>query len=236
MALTTSKKQKILGIAVIAAVVAVTVALCVYAGIPMVRLASDPAQFRAWVDAHGIWGRMAFVGMVVLQVVVAVIPGEPFELAAGYAFGAWEGTALCILAGGIGGMLVFFLVRRFGMRLVSLFFPEEKLRSVSFLKTSPIRVYLYMVVFAIPGTPKDLLCYAAGLTDINPWVWLAICTVGRIPSVITSTLSGSAVGEQRYVTAIVVLVITLALSGAGLLAYRAIVRRHQEKTDKGPTE
>ena len=47
-------------------------------------------MFRQWVDAHGFGGKMAMVGMMVLQVVVAVIPGEPLKSGAG-CFGAWEG-------------------------------------------------------------------------------------------------------------------------------------------------
>ena len=66
-------------------------------------------------------------GMVVLQVVVAVIPGEPLEIAAGYAFGALEGTLLCMVGTWIGGLMVFLLVRRFGVRAVEIFFPLEKL-------------------------------------------------------------------------------------------------------------
>ena len=36
-------------------------------------------------------GRVLYVGMIIFQVLVALIPGEPLEIAGGYAFGAWEG-------------------------------------------------------------------------------------------------------------------------------------------------
>ena len=47
------------------------------------------------------------MGMVILQVVIAVLPGEPFEIAAGYAFGAVEGSILCIAASTLGSITVF---------------------------------------------------------------------------------------------------------------------------------
>ena len=103
-------------------------------GRPMIRLARTPELFRAWVDTHGLWGRLLFVGMVVLQVVIAIIPGEPLEIGAGYAFGFWEGTLLCVLGITIGSVLVFALVRRFGVRLVEVFFPKNKIRSLRFLR------------------------------------------------------------------------------------------------------
>ena len=65
--------------------------VAVYVGKPMINLAKDPETFRLWVDSHGFGGKLAMVGMMVLQVVVAVIPGEALEIGAGYAFGAWEG-------------------------------------------------------------------------------------------------------------------------------------------------
>ena len=80
-----------------------------YAGRPLVAFASEPERFQQWVDSQGLLAPVLFMGMVILQVVVAVIPGEPLEIAAGYAFGALEGTVLCVLGTLIGGVLGFYL-------------------------------------------------------------------------------------------------------------------------------
>ena len=77
-----------------------------FVGKPMIQLAEDPEAFRQWVDSYGIWGKAAFVAVVVIQVIVALIPGEPLELAAGYAFGGLEGTILSLLGIVIGSALV----------------------------------------------------------------------------------------------------------------------------------
>ena len=61
-----------------------------FVGKPMLQFVSQPDRFRDWVDTHGIWGRLAFLGMMMLQVFVAIIPGEPLEIGAGYAFGILE--------------------------------------------------------------------------------------------------------------------------------------------------
>lgn len=225
----TSRQKKI---AALIAATFVVGAVTLLVGRPLVAFASAPEKFRDWVDSYGILSRVAYVGMVILQVIIALIPGEPFEIAAGYAFGALEGTLLCILASGIGSMLVFFLVRRYGMRLVEVFFSKEKLRSLRFLRSSPKRDYLFLTVFMIPGTPKDLLCYFAGLTDMKFPVWTVICTLGRIPSIITSTIGGNALGKQNYLSAVIVFATTLAVSSAGILVYNALCKRHAEKKEK----
>ena len=202
--------------------------VCWFAGRPLIRFMNQPELFRQWVDQQGRWAPVAFVGMVVLQVVVAIIPGEPLEIAAGYAFGALEGTLLCILGTWIGGLMVFLLVRRFGTRAVEVFFPLEKLHELRFLKNEKKLTFWVFIVFFLPGTPKDVLCYFVGLTKLPLRTWLLVSAVARIPSIVTSTVGGDALGMQNYTFAAAVFAATLAISGAGILIYRVICRR-QEK-------
>ena len=214
--------RKRLAIASVVCFILLSAVIFVLVGKPLVQFVSEPGRFREWVDSKGIWGRLAYMGMVILQVIVALIPGEPFEIAAGYAFGAVEGTIISILAAGIGSMGVFLLVRRFGRRLVTAIFPEEKVNKLNFLHDSPRKKMLFLLIFMIPGTPKDLLSYFAGLLDISPLEWFLICTLGRIPSVITSTIGGDALGTKNYTMAIVVFLITFAISAVGIVIYNHI--------------
>ena len=155
----TQQQNKRLAVALVAAFLAATGLLCWLVGVPMVRLASEPEVFRQWIQQRRLGGQLVYVGMVMLQVLAAVIPGEPLEIAGGYAFGAWEGTLLCLIGGTLGSLLVICLVRRFGVPMAELFFSREKLQSVRFLKSSSRRALLFLLIFMIPGTPKDLLCY-----------------------------------------------------------------------------
>lgn len=223
----TPKKQKGIAIAGIAVFLLITILVCILVGKPMVRYASQPELFRQWIDSYGSWGQLIYFSMVFLQVLVAFIPGEPLEIVGGYAFGAVEGTLLCLLASAAGSVVVFLLVRTFGMRLVEVFFSTEKLRTVRFLKSSPKRNYLFLLIFMIPGTPKDMLCYFAGLTDMRFPVWLLICSLGRIPSIVTSTIGGDALGTESYTFAIIVFAVTLLISGLGILIYNRICARHR---------
>ena len=199
----TKKQQKILAASAIVVYILVMVAVGILIGVPIVRFVSEPEQFRLWVDSHGIWGPVLYVAFVFLQVVVALIPGEVFEIVGGYAFGTWMGTFWCLLGSALGSMAVFGLVRKYGVKLVQVFFSLDKLKALHFLKKSPKRIFLFLIIFMIPGTPKDLLCYYAGLTDMKWKTFLLIATLGRIPAMITSTIGGDALGLQNYVFAIV---------------------------------
>ena len=225
------KKSRIIAISLLVIVVLFSVAVFYFAGLPLVRYISKPERFREYVKSHGIVGDLAFIGMVVLQIIVAIIPGEPFEIAAGYAFGPIRGTILCLIASAIGSMLVFFLVRIFGNKLVHVFFTEEKLQKVRFLKTKndKRRDIIFLIIYMLPGTPKDLLSYFAGLTDIHIFSWILICTLGRIPSIITSTLGGDAIGEKKYWKAAIIFVVTMAISACGILIYNRICSKREAK-------
>lgn len=224
--LTEAHKKKIYLFAIIVALIFIA-AVGYLVGKPMVEFVREPERFRAWVDSSGFVSRVIFVGMAVFQLVIALIPGEPLEMGAGYAFGAVEGTILCIIGCVIGSALVFLFVRRFGVKLVEVFFPREKIRSLRFLQDSRRLNLLTFIVFFIPGTPKDLLSYFIGLTDMKLGTWLLITAVARIPSIVTSTVTGDALGLKDYQFALIAFGVTLALSLAGILVYRRLsARRH----------
>lgn len=224
--LTEAHKKKIYLFAIVVALIFIG-AVGYLVGKPMVEFVREPERFRAWVDSSGFASRVIFVGMVVFQLIIALIPGEPLEMGAGYAFGAVEGTILCIIGCVIGSALVFLFVRRFGVKLVEVFFPREKIRSLRFLQDSRRLNLLTFIVFFIPGTPKDLLSYFIGLTDMKLGTWLCITAVARIPSIVTSTVTGDALGLKDYQFALIAFGVTLALSLLGILVYRRLsARRH----------
>lgn len=227
----TQKQKNWISIASVAVFV-VFCALCGWIiGVPMIRLAREPDAFRQWVDSYGIWGKLIFVGMVFLQVIVALIPGEPLEMVAGYAFGAFEGTVLTLVGIILGSAAVFLLVRRFGAPLLEVFFTSRQIRDVSFLKNPKKTRILAFLLMLIPGTPKDLLSYFAGLTNLSLSQWLLIVSVARIPSVVTSTASGGAVGAENYPLAVVMIALTALVSIAGIGYYRWLCLQERNQND-----
>ena len=198
-----------------------------YAGKPLIRFVQEPERVRAWVDERGVMAPIAFVGMLILQIVVAVIPGEPLEIAAGYAFGAFEGTVLCLLGAFAGRTVVFLLVRRFGTRAVEVFFPLEKLHTLKFLQNKRRLAFWVFFLFFLPGTPKDALCYLVGLTDLPLKAWLIISAIAPVPSIVTSTIGGNALGMGNYAFAGLVFILTGLISGLGLLIYRRVCAKQE---------
>lgn len=200
-----------------------------YIGRPLVHFVSEPEKFQLWVEEKGILGVLAFMGMNILQVLLAVIPGGPFEIGAGYAFGVVKGSLICDIAMTIASVIIFLFVKKFGLRFVELFVSKEKIESVKFLKSSKRSESIIFLLFLVPGTPKDLLSYLVGLTDMKLSHWIFICGVGRLPAIFLSALSGSALSSARYHLAIILIAAIIMLYVVGIILYRIHNKRAAEK-------
>lgn len=220
----TERKKKIISAAVILAFILFCAAVGWFIGRPLIEFVGEPKEFQKWVDERGIWGMVAFVGMTVFQVIIAFVPGEPLEIGAGYAFGAIWGTVLCILGITIGSLIVFLLVRVFGVKLLEVFFTYEKIKSLKFLQNEKKLALITFFLFFLPGTPKDLLTYFVGLTKINFKGFLFIVAIARIPSVITSTIGGSLLGSEKYILAVIAFGLTFLISVIGWIVYNKITK------------
>ncbi len=216
----TENKRKILSAMAIILFIIFCAVVGWFIGRPMIEFVSTPQEFRAWVDSSGIMGRIYFILMVMFQVVIAFVPGEPLEIGAGYAFGAVEGTLLCLIGISLGSFIVFALVKKFGIKLVEVFFTFEKIKSAKFLQNRKKVALIVFLMFFLPGTPKDLLTYFVGLTNIKWKHFFIIATIARIPSVVTSTVGGSLLGTQKYTFAVIVFSVTLIISAVGWVAYK----------------
>lgn len=196
---------------------------------PMVNFIQDPDTLSVWIAEAGIWGPIVFMLLNTAQVLLAIIPGGPFEVAAGALFGPWIGTLMCDIAMTAGGMMTFFFVRKFGMKFIELFVDREEIESVKFLHTNEKSTSLLFLFFLFPGTPKDLMCYVVGLTDIKWTQWLIINFIGRFPAILLSSLGGSALGEQKYGIFIAAFAIIIVLYFLGTFLYKKLNRSGENK-------
>ena len=131
-------------------------------------------------------------------------------------YGAFWGTIFILISAFIISTIIFLLVRKFGRKFVCEFCDEARVSKIenSKLFQNPKKIEMIMLIlFLIPGTPKDLLVYIAGLLPIKPLRFILISTFGRIPSVISSTLAGAniAVGDWKMGVVLYGIVILIAI-------------------------
>ena len=202
-------------------VLALIVGIIVYL-FPVVKdLSSLEGQiaFKEKIDSMGIYGILSLFGLQVAQIFLIIIPGEPIEIFTGMCYGAFWGTVFIMLSAFFISTIIFFLVRKFGRKFIYNFYDEEKISKMenSKLFKDPKRIELIiLILFLIPGTPKDLLVYIAGLLPIKPSRFIVISNIARFPSIISSTLAGAniAVGNWAmsiFLYAAIVLIVLIGI-------------------------
>ena len=236
------KKKRILRIALSCLLLAGALTALTVLALPYVRRLSDPETQRFiqnWIGERGIWGILILLGLQVLQVIIAFIPGEPMELLAGALCGALGGTVLCLTGTVLASACIFALSRRYGRRLLALLgFGEKQVAQWKWLQRdeqSEKADLVIFLVFLIPGTPKDMLTYVVGMTRVSLKRFLCLSTLARVPSVLSSTLIGSSVIQGEGETALILMLITGLLGILGIEAREKILafcRRVREKREQ----
>ena len=228
----TLKAKRIIGLLSLAAVVAVFGVISYFMVYKFFSSGATAQGFEAFIEGYGWWGRFVALGIQILQVFVAIIPGEFVEMGLGLSFGFIEGTIICLAGVGLASALVFTLVKIWGVKLVELFVEKEKIESLRFINSEKKLNTLVFVLFLIPGTPKDLLTYFVPLTKMKLSEFLFISMFARIPSVVSSTIGGDFFGNGKYLEGALLFVATGAISLLGILIYRKILAKYHQRKEK----
>jgi uncharacterized membrane protein YdjX (TVP38/TMEM64 family) len=182
-----------------------------------VQLFRDREAVRSWVQAQGLMGMLAFVGIQVLQVVLFMLPGEVVQIGGGYAFGLWLGTFLSLAGITIGSLVNFAAGRVLGRPFVEAVFEKDKIERLERIAGSGKGTVGFFMFFLIPGIPKDALCYVAGMTRLSFLSFLAVSMLGRLPGILGSSYMGSATQDGSYISALIVLGVASLLFAAGMI-------------------
>ncbi|MDD3074200.1 MAG: TVP38/TMEM64 family protein [Eubacteriales bacterium] len=174
-------------------------------------------ELKDAVEKEGLYAIAAFICVQVFQVVVAAVPGELVQLAGGYLFGTFWG-AVCLVSGVvIGSLVAFFAARLLGFRLVKTFVSAPKLAKLLRLVSGTKSELVIFTLFLLPGLPKDVLTYIAGLTPVNPWRFLALAILGRLPALVVSCYIGASLEQENLWAVVIVSALSAVLILGGWL-------------------
>lgn len=172
--------------------------------------------FKEKIDSMGFGGLLLLLGLQVLQILLVVLPGEPFEVLAGMCYGAWGGCLFITASVFITTTIIFFTVRKLGHKYLYNFFKKEKVDKImkSKMLNNPRNLDMILfILFFLPATPKDLLVYIGGLLPIKPLRFIMISTFVRFPSVITSTMVGANISNGNWKMSLLIYGVTFVVAG-----------------------
>jgi uncharacterized membrane protein YdjX (TVP38/TMEM64 family) len=145
------------------------------------HLFQNPEELRVVVKAFGVWAPLGTIGLQLVQIVFAPLPGNVMAFAAGYALGFWP-TIVWLMVGVLGGATIAFLIARFfGRGLMRFFVPAETLSRFDSLIIQRGAFYIFLLLL-VPNPVGDWVYYLAGLTGIPFPLFLILVLIARLPS------------------------------------------------------
>ena len=164
------------------------------------------------VQNAGPAGVLILLGMQFLQIVVAFIPGEVVQLAAGLMYGPWLGALIILVGCVISSTIIYKLVHALGAPFVQGMVSTEHLEKFrAFEKSGKLDIVVF-ILFLIPGMPKDVFTYIVPLTDMPYKKFITLTTIGRIPGVVGSTYAAAGFANGEIVGPIIVLVVLAVIA------------------------
>lgn len=173
-------------------------------------------EINLLLDEYKIASVFIYIGLQIFQIIVSILPGQALQFSAGYAYGFWIGFLLSMIGVMLGTIITFYLARLLGKEALYIIFGEEKFsKFVHTLNTKKSYLILF-VIFLIPGIPKDIFAYAAGISEIRITSFLLISLVGRTPAMIGSLMMGKMFYNESYVGLIILGILAAVLFIAGI--------------------
>ena len=163
-----------------------------------------------YLSAHQSISALLIIALQTIQVVICILPGQPIQIAASYMFGVICGLVLSLIGAVIGVVISFFTAKLLGRDAMHMIFGEEKVEDYRRKLNSGKGLAIAFLIYLIPGVPKDLVSYAAGISEMRFLPFMIVATVGRIPGMAGSLLFGHFLSKGNY-TAIVILCAVVAI-------------------------
>jgi uncharacterized membrane protein YdjX (TVP38/TMEM64 family) len=151
--------------------------------------ADSIAGVAAYVRSFGLWAPVISLLLMLLQSVIAPLPGSIVAAANGVIFGVWWGTLLSWAGGLLGATVSFWLARLLGLGLLERWFGQERLERMEAIGTSQ-GFWLVLLARLTPLVSFDLISYLAGLSAIGFGRFLLATAIGMLPGTFAWTALG----------------------------------------------
>lgn len=179
----------------------------------------------------GPLGFLILLALQFLQIVVAFIPGEATQMAAGILYGPWVGGLVILIGSILSSAFVFVVVHRLGAPFVRDMVSDKWLDKFErFEKSGKLELTVF-VLFLIPAMPKDIFTYLVPLTSMRMRTFLVLSNVGRIPGILISTYAASGLVDGNVWGSIVIFA-ALAVVAVVCLIFRDQIVNAVEKLSK----
>lgn len=188
----------------------------------------------------GAFGVVILLVLQFIQVVVAFIPGEVTQMAAGMLYGPLWGSLLILFGCAISSAFVYLIVHKLGAPFVKDMVPEKFLKKFEdFERTGRLNIIVF-ILFLIPGLPKDTFTYLVPLTDMKVKPFVIITTIARTPGVVLSAYAADGLIDGNIWTSAIIFGVLIVLAIFALIFSNRIMdflsRHHLADNSRSTTD
>ena len=183
-----------------------------------------------FVNSFGPLSVVIFIGLQILQVIVAPIPGEVNGFIGGYLYGPVLGTLYSTVGLTIGSWLAFILARWLGLPFVEKVISPRIIEKYDYFMEHR-GILITFILFVIPGFPKDALSYMIGLSHMKTTTFLIVCTAGRLLGTIMLSISGNCARNDQIIATAAILGISALIVILAYYYHDNILRLVRKKKD-----
>lgn len=181
----------------------------------MFDLLTDKKRLLQFIKENNRHAATLFIGLQIVQVVAAPLPGEVTGFVGGILFGPMWGVVYSTIGLTIGSWIAFMLARLLGRPIVERLASRELIERYDYVMKHK-GLLLAFLMFLIPGFPKDILCYILGLGHMNQRDFLLVSATGRLLGTVLLTMGGTFFRDDQYgalftVVGVSLLIILLAM-------------------------
>ena len=184
----------------------------------------------AYLKANRKFAFVLIILIQMIQVIICFLPGQPIQFASSYMFGIIPGFLLALIGAVLGTAITFFMSKILGRDMVNLLFDKDKVDDYHRKLNSGKGLSIVTLIYLIPGVPKDLVSYVAGISDMKFRPFILLSSIARIPGMLGSVLLGHFVETHNF-AAIAVLGILTALLYLVLIFKRKEMMNLMEKLE-----
>jgi uncharacterized membrane protein YdjX (TVP38/TMEM64 family) len=148
------------------------------------------SRLEGLVRGAGAWGPLAVIGLQVLQILIAPIPGVFVPILAGVLYGPVAGAVIIIVGTVLGSGMAFAIGRRAGLPLIRRWIGDRNVEKAQNLLGGR-RWLALALIFLLPFTPSDAICFVAGMLGMKTSRFAPAVLLGRVPKDVALVLAGA---------------------------------------------
>ena len=148
------------------------------------------SRLEGFVRGGGMWGPLILLGLQIAQIIIAPIPGVFLPILAGALYGPVEGCLIAASGTVLGSAAAYAIGNRAGVPLLLRWMGAENVARAQTLVGGKRWIAL-VVLFLLPFTPADAICFVAGMIGIKVGRFALAVLLGRVPKECALALAGA---------------------------------------------